>query len=116
MSGTNWIEHRRGDREVLGWVRPEGEGFVVVDLLGREITGEVDWFEAESTLEELGIGYLADPYELLLDGSWLRVRLMEVSRAGIRVKREDWGDMSSPQTMWELPFPMPETLRPYVSR
>ena len=118
MIASDWIEHRRGDRERLGWMRPEGDGFVVVDLLGREVTGVVDWFAAESTLDDLGIGYLADPYELLLDGSsdgpgeWLRVRIMEVSVEGIRVKREDWGDMTVPQNAWELPFPMPSTLRP----
>ena len=85
-----WIEHRRGDRERLGWMRPEGEGFVVIDLLGRELTDAVDWFEAETTLDDLGIGYLADPFELLLEtGTWLRVRIMEVSTEGIRVKRDD---------------------------
>ena len=43
-----WIEHRRGmDGELLGWMRPADDGFVVIDLLGRELTGVVDWFEAE---------------------------------------------------------------------
>lgn len=109
---SDWIEHRRGDRELLGWMRPSGDGFVVIDLLGRQITGEVDWFEAETTLDDLGIGYLADPFQLLLEGTWLRVRLMEVSTERISLKREDWGDMTSPQTTWEVGFPMPETLRP----
>ncbi|MBU1588884.1 MAG: hypothetical protein KKH51_13205 [Actinobacteria bacterium] len=108
---ADWIEHRRGDRELLGWMRPSGDGFVVVDLLGRELTGEVDWFAAEKTLDDLGIGYLADAYELLLEGGWLRVRLTEVSTECIRVKREDWGDMTSPHTTWEVAFPLPDTLR-----
>jgi hypothetical protein len=79
--GDDWIEHRRGlDGELLGWMRPADDGFVVIDLLGRERSGAVDWFEAEQVLESLGIGYLADPYELQLgDGRWLRVRLAEVS-------------------------------------
>lgn len=109
----DWIEHRRGlDRELLGWLAPRGDGFVVIDLLGRERTPVLDWFEAEETLEGLGIGYLADPYELRLpSGGWLRVRLAEVSPGGIRVKKDDWGDMTAPQVYYDLPFPAPETLR-----
>jgi len=32
---ADWIEHRRGDGERLGWMRPLGGLFVVIDLLGR---------------------------------------------------------------------------------
>jgi hypothetical protein len=110
----NWIEHRRGlDGELLGWMKPVGDGFVAIDLLGREKTDLVDWLDAEETLDELGIGYLADPYELRLDnGDWLRVRMAEVSAREIRVKREDWGDINVPLVTYTLPFPAPETLRP----
>ena len=109
----DWIEHRRpGDAERLGWMRPSGDGFVVIDLLGHEATGVVDWLTAEEFLENRGIGYLADAYELLLDdGEWRRVRLAEVSPHEIRVKKDDWGDMSAPQVYYALPFPAPDTLR-----
>ncbi|MGO1770665.1 MAG: hypothetical protein ACTHZX_11990 [Microbacterium sp.] len=109
------IEHRRGmDGERLGWIQPRDEGFVVIDLLGRERTGVVDWFEAEETLDELGIGYLADPYEMRTEaGTWLRVRIAEVSDDRVRVKKDDWGDMTAPQVYFMLPFPAPEdALRP----
>lgn len=44
----DWIPHRRStDRELVGWVRPAGEEWVAVSLFGSEITGEVDWTEAE---------------------------------------------------------------------
>jgi hypothetical protein len=113
----DWIEHRRHDRELVGWMRPaaseEGDGFVVVDMLGRERTGVVDWLRAEETLDELGLGYLADPYELLLDdGRWLRVRITEVSPDGIRVKRDDWGAIDVPLLEYSLAFPAPHELRP----
>lgn len=109
----DWIEHRRDDRERLGWMRPEGDGFVVIDLLGREVTGAIDWLAAEELLEETGIGYLADPFELQLDdGRWLRVRITEVSTDHIRVKREDWGAMDIPLLEYTVGFPMPERLRP----
>ena len=109
-----WIEHRRGpDGELLGWMKPVDDGFVVVDLLGRHRTDAVDWLEAEETLEDLGIGYLAEQYELRLEsGQWLRVRLTEVSSQEIRVKKDDWGAADVPQLYFTLPFPAPETLRP----
>jgi hypothetical protein len=109
----DWIEHRRGDRERVGWMLPEDDGFVVIDLLGRRRTDVLDWFRAESFLDELGIGYLADPFELLLDdGHWLRVRILEVSTDAIRVKRDDWGDMTVPLLEYTVPFPIPDELRP----
>lgn len=110
----DWIPHRReGDRELLGWMLPEGEGFVVIDLLGRPRTEAVDWLTAEETLEEIGIGYLADLYELRLDsGEWLRVRLAEVSPAQIIAKKDDFGAVGAEQLYYPLGFPMPENLRP----
>ena len=96
------------DGELLGWMRPADDGFVVIDLLGRELTGVVDWFEAEETLDELGIGYLADPYEMRLDsGGWLRVRIAEATPRQVRVKKDDWGDMTADQVYYALPFPVP---------
>ncbi|MDJ1372457.1 hypothetical protein [Gulosibacter molinativorax] len=111
----DWIEHRRGiDGERLGWMRPEGEGFVVIDLLGRARTKALDWLDAETFLEELGIGYLADKYEVLLEnGSWQRVRIIEVSTSRISLKQEDWGDMSAPPVYYRANFPLDEAqLRP----
>lgn len=110
----DWIAHKRGiDAELLGWMQPVDHGFIAIDLLGRARTDIVDWFDAEATLDELGIGYLAEPYELLLEsGEWLRVRVTEVSTARIRVKKDDWGDTSAPQIYYTVAFPAPrEELR-----
>jgi hypothetical protein len=38
--------------------------------------------------------------------------MAEVSDREIRVKKDDWGDMTAPQLYFTLPFPAPETLRP----
>lgn len=111
----DWIEHRRGmDAELLGWMRPSGDGFVAIDLLGWSRTAIVDWLVAEETLDSLGIGYLADPFELLLEnGDWLRVRVTEVSTSGIRVKKDDWGAVDAPAMFYSLDFPVPkEIFRP----
>lgn len=110
-----WIEHRRSDDgELLGWMEPAGDGFVAIDLLGERQTASVDWLTAEETLDERGLGYLADPYELRLDdGSWLRVRIAEVSPTGIRVKKDDWGAVGATQLFYDVNIPMdPAVLRP----
>ena len=112
MVGNEWIEHRRGDGERVGWIIPRGDDFVVVDLLGRERGGPVDWLGAEEALDALGIGYLADIYVLTLEnGRDLRVRIAEVSPAGITVKKDDFGDIGAPQRYFSLPFPAPASLR-----
>ena len=109
----DWIEYRRqSDGERLGWIEPRGEQFVVIDLLGTECTSAVDWVDAEQHLEELGLSYLAEPYELQIpSGEWIAVRLTSVSTDGIEVKTEDYGAVDVPVTTYVLPFPKPERLR-----
>lgn len=116
----SWIEHRRADDgEHIGWIRMVGEGFVAVDVLGREITGEVDWLEAEESLEECGIAFLAGPWMLRQpDGEEVRVRITEVSPQGISVTEDEFGAASAVganMPSHRLPFPVPETLRPMSS-
>ena len=115
MNPAGWIPHRRpGDRELLGFVRPEGEAWVAVSLLGREVTGPVGWLEAEAALEELGLGWLAGIW--LLDGvdeRPLRVRLVEVTPERVVVQTDDFGAIDVPVQRYELPWPAPPTLRPY---
>ena len=41
---------------------PEDDGLVVIDLLGRRVTEPLDWSAAEEFLDNLGIGYLANPF------------------------------------------------------
>src|SRR6478609_748048 len=64
MLPADWIPHRRDDGELLGWIRPEGDDWVAVDLLGREASAAVDWLEAESALEANGLSWLADVWVL----------------------------------------------------
>lgn len=114
MNTAEWIEHRRGvDGELIGWMAPSGDGFVVVDLLGRKRSDPVDWLTAEETLDRIGLSFLADPFELRLpDGRWLQVRIAELSPEGIRVTRDEWGAADVHDREFSLPFPIPRELRP----
>jgi hypothetical protein len=116
---TDWIEHRRPDRERVGWIVPAGAGFRARDLLGREVTeGVVDWLEAEETLEALGIGYLADRYVLRLeDGSERPVRIAEADVTGVTLVADEFGAASAVGAVFDrfrLPFPVPADLQPLV--
>ena len=111
MNGT-WIEHRRDDGELLGWLVPEEQGLVVVDLLGRRRSEPLPEDAARDRVESLGLAYLADRYEYLDDAQeWIRVRLLEVSATRVRLKREDYGSVDVPLEAFELPFPAGERLR-----
>lgn len=94
-------------------MRPAGDGFVAIDLLGRDVSGEIDWLDAEELLETLGLHYLAEPFLLDRgDGPPLRVRLTEVSTRRIRVKKDDFGDITAPLVEYEVAWPLPDELRP----
>lgn len=86
MSGVDdWIEYRRpADRELLGWIRLLGDTCTIVDLLGREEPTPRDWVQAEEALAERGLGWLAEPYELVQlttpGAEPLPVRIVGVSR------------------------------------
>lgn len=107
-----WTPHRRDDGEQLGWIRPEGAEWVPVDVLGRELTGPVDWLEAEEALEAHGLSYLADSWLLEReDGETVRVRIVEVTPERIVAKGEDFGAVDIHTQVYELPWPIPSRLR-----
>ena len=64
MIPADWTPHRRDDGELLDWMRAAGEDWLAVDVLGREVTGPIDWLDAEAALEAHGIGWLGDPWIL----------------------------------------------------
>ena len=115
MPPESWIEHRRpGDRELVGWIRADGDGYVALDALGREATGTVDWTSAEEALEERGLRWLADLWQLdLPDGARARVRIVEVTPERVVVKVDDFGAVDAATPTFVLPFPAPDDLRPF---
>lgn len=119
MPRTDWTPHRRDDGELLGWIHPEGEAWVAIDVLGRAVSGPTEWLDAEAALEYHGIAWLADPW--MLEGEAerpLRVRIVEVTPDGegrsgrIVVKVDDFGDITRPAThQYVLSWPAPDRLR-----
>ncbi|MBX3067381.1 MAG: hypothetical protein KF867_08410 [Cryobacterium sp.] len=111
-----WIEHRRSDdRELVGWIAPEGDDFVAFDLLGRKVTEHpVDWLTAEEALEARGLGFLAGRHRLQFsDGTSRPVRITEVNTEHIVVIADEFGIASavgSGADTFELPFPAPAEL------
>lgn len=114
MIPPDWTPHRRPeDRELLGWIRPEGDEWVAVNLLGREASGPVEWLEAEQILEEAGLRWLADIWTLeRADAAPLRVRLVEVGTERVVVQTDDFGAIDVPVERFELAWPAPPALRP----
>ena len=114
MLPTDWIEHRRpDDREPVGWIRPDGDDWVAVSLLGHDLTGPVDWLVAEEALEATGLSWLADVWMLEQEeGEPLRVRIVEVTPDGVVVQTDDFGAIDVPVERYALPWPAPAALRP----
>lgn len=118
MSGAgvvpdDWTPHRRDDGERIGWIRPDGDAWTAIDVLGRVVAASVEWLDAEEALEQRGLAFLAEPWMLERgDEKPVRVRLVEVTPARIVVKVDDYGDMSRPHEGVVLPWPLPPQLRP----
>lgn len=114
MLPDGWIAHRRDDGETLGWIRAHGDGWIAADLLGHDVTDATEWLDAEAALEDRGIGWLADPWELDVEGvdHPVPVRMVEVTPERVIVKTEDWGAIDAPLTYHELTWPAPAALRP----
>lgn len=116
MLPTDWIPHRRPeDREHVGWIRPDGDDWVAVSLLGHDLTDPVDWLDAEEALDSAGLSWLADVWMLENEDEEsgpVRVRLVEVTPERVVVQTDDFGAIDAPVTRHELPWPAPARLRP----
>lgn len=64
---------------MVGYIIADGDLWCGLDILGRRITGAVEWFEAEQALEARGLQMLVEPHVLSYGGRERRVRIVEVT-------------------------------------
>jgi hypothetical protein len=111
---ADWTPHRRtSDRELVGWIRPDGDAWVAVSLLGEDLTAPGDWLQAEEVLEGTSLAWLGEVWMLgQPDGGALRVRLVELTGDHVVVQTDDLGAVEAKVRRFELPWPPPPALRP----
>lgn len=119
MIPQDWVAHRRDDGELIGWIRPEGDAWAAVDLLGRDVADAGEWLEVEAALEAHGIAWLADRWILEPDGGVdgagggdRVVLFVEVTPQHVVVKTDDYGAIDAPVDVIELAWPPAARLRP----
>jgi hypothetical protein len=96
MSGMipqHWRPYRRSsDEELVGYLVPQGDALLPVNLFGYPVGEAGGADEAEALLESAGLGALAEPWWLELeDGGSIRVRIREVSADRLVVMPDDFG-------------------------
>ena len=95
MSKTNWIEHRReDDEELIGFIERVGEdAYVPKTLFGYSLGSTMDEFDAMAVLDGLGLSYLADPWQLQIEGraETIKVKIAEVTLERVVVTNADYG-------------------------
>jgi hypothetical protein len=107
-----WIEHRRAyDDELLGFLVPDGEGFVPVTVFGYPIADPAERDEAEEQLDRLGLSYLAERWNLRLeDETHIQVEIVEASPEQVVVKSVDFGSGLNYGTQFRLSAPVDDRL------
>lgn len=114
MIPPHWIAHRRGrDSEVIGYLRPVGELFEPMNLFGQSLGDPAEYADAENLLEQGGLGYLAEPWQLVdAGGTRRRVRIIEVSANEVLVGNHEFGKVvgydGNIGDQDRLPVPVPE--------
>ena len=103
--------HMRGsDQEHVGYIRMTEDGlFVPIDLLWNELDGALDLSEAETLLEELGLGYLAEEWWLDVTGhpERVKVRIQEINAETVVLGNADFGYPADIGTPFTEPTPLP---------
>lgn len=109
------MEHRRPDGEVVGYIEMRGERFQPYDLAGRPIGEPLEWNDAEESIEQLGLAWLAEPYLADLDGE-RRVRVTEIDREHIVFVADEFGASQAVGAAmldrWVVTLPLTLELRP----
>lgn len=111
---SQWIEHRRtDDNELLGFLVPDGEGFVPVTVFGSELAASAAREEAEAELNRRGLSYLAERWTLQLeDQAPIQVEIVEASPQEVVVQNVDFGSGLDYGTRFTVKAPVDSQLMP----
>lgn len=92
MNVSDWIAHRREeDGELVGFLAPAGAGFIPRTVFGYALSEPVDKEAATSTLDAVGLSYLAERWRLRLADADLAVEIIEASPEQVIVQNVDFG-------------------------
>ena len=112
-----WIEHRRAeDNELVGYLHPVDGAprrYIPVTVFGYALGDTADEYDAQQTLESVGLSYLADRWWLTLDGRAepISVQIVEASPDRLVVKNVDFGYEGDIGTTFVLNVPEDGRLR-----
>ena len=94
MIPAHWRpHHREEDHEVLGYLAPEGDGYVPMTPFGHPVSRALPEGRAREVLDGRGLSYLAEPWLLTLPDrdEPVTVRIVEVTPHRMRVANADYG-------------------------
>ena len=93
MIPQHWRPYRRSsDEELVGYLVPQGDAVVPVNLFGYPLGEAAEADHAEALLESAGLSALAELWWLEReDGESIRVRIREVSADRLVVMPDDFG-------------------------
>lgn len=116
MIPVDWIDHRRADGEVVGYLVFEGDAWTPHSLLGVPVGKPGELADAETRLDELGLAALIEPWEFV-DGSGAarRVVIREINRSFVTIQSAEFalvaGASTASREVMKLDLPT-ERLRP----
>ncbi|SFA80246.1 hypothetical protein SAMN05216266_101522 [Amycolatopsis marina] len=104
--------YRDEDGELLGYLRPAGEGWQPLTVFGYPLADPADEADSRAELEARGLACLADRWSVYLpeDEDWFACQIRETGPDWVRVSIADFG---SPDfgAMLTLHSPGPDRLR-----
>ena len=115
MPPDDWIEHRApATASAWGGSAPRATGSSPTTPSGASSRARSTGSPPRRRSTSAGLHWLADLWQLELpDGTIERVRMVEVTPTRVVVKVDDFGAVEAVTASYVLPFPAPDTLRPF---
>ncbi|MDE0572704.1 hypothetical protein ON058_04655 [Demequina sp. B12] len=111
---VNWQEHRpvhREDGELVGVIVGDSELWSPCTVFGTALAAPRPHDQAVDYLHAHGLSALADPWELLHEGAWINVSIVEADPNRVTVQFADYGRADLFGQRHTLAAPAGENLR-----